>query len=45
MNNILFFEIKFKNKNIELHQDPTYNYGCFVHRLILPSEINLIKHY
>ena len=39
------FEIKFKNKNIELHQDPTYDYGCFVHRLILPNEINLIKHY
>lgn len=39
------FEIKFKNKNIELHQDPTYDYGCFVHRLILPNELNLIKHY
>ena len=39
------FEIKFKNKNIELHQDPTYDYGCFVHHLILPNEINLIKHY
>jgi hypothetical protein len=39
------FEIKFKNKNIELHRDPTYEYGCFVHRLILPAEIKLIKHY
>lgn len=39
------FEIKFKNKNIDLHQDPMYDYGCFVHRLILPNEINLIKHY
>lgn len=39
------YEIKFKNKNIELHMDPTYDYGCFVHRLILPQEIKLIKHY
>lgn len=39
------FEIKFRHKNIEIHYDPTYNYGCFVHRLILPSEIKLIKRY
>lgn len=39
------FEINFKNNNVNLHLDPTYEYGCFVHRTIIPSEIKLINHY
>ena len=38
--------VSFKlSEYIELHMDPTYDYGCFVHRLILPQEIKLVKHY
>lgn len=38
------FEIRFKNRKVEIHKDPTYDFGCFIHRLVLPTEIKLIKH-
>lgn len=39
------YEIQFKNKNIEILQDLTYDYGCYVHRVILPEEIKIVKEY